>query len=137
MANTTYEHKRMITNLLMGVWNAAPHLRLGQLIENGIGEFEKPDLFYIEDMPLIERLNKYVDRTVVCPPKHMRLVICGMCRNPLKEGDPRCIVANTAFLMDKPNHCYGAVATADGVLVAVFCKTCGRAGVEDALQVWM
>lgn len=62
-------------------------------------------------------------------------VRCGMCRNVIPENDPRCLVVNSAWLENKPLLSYGAVSVG-GVLVSVFCETCGDNGVPEELQIW-
>ena len=48
--------KRAVIERLYAAWLAAPDLRLGQLIDLGA---EKASLFYIEDQPFAEHMEKF------------------------------------------------------------------------------
>jgi hypothetical protein len=58
-------NKKNITNRLLAAWEKAPHLRLGQLIENSLDEEYKDSklkvsLFYTNDDKLVELVERYV-----------------------------------------------------------------------------
>ena len=51
--------KREILERLLQVWEANPHLRLGQLLHNA---FNKVNLFYLYDDELVKLLELYLPR---------------------------------------------------------------------------
>jgi hypothetical protein len=51
--------KQAIIDRLLAVWLKCPRLRLGQLIVNGL-QREEGDLFYKEDLDLIELLERMI-----------------------------------------------------------------------------
>lgn len=58
------EEKYRLGNTLMRSWLKHDHLRLGQLIVNAIGE---KDLFYIEDVDLVELIKEYINKHTPVP----------------------------------------------------------------------
>ncbi len=62
-------NKKNITNRILAAWEKAPHLRLGQLIENAVDEEYKNsklkvDLFYIQDDKLLELIEIYIRKNM-------------------------------------------------------------------------
>lgn len=53
-----------IIDLLRAAWHASPDLRLGQLISNAhaLAPFSANDLFYAEDVPLAEGIQRVLVR---------------------------------------------------------------------------
>jgi len=52
----------IVLDVIRGIWNKYPDLRLTQLIINAVHPIEDP--FYIEDDILIEKLKKYPKKTI-------------------------------------------------------------------------
>lgn len=49
-------------NVLFDAWRQHPELRLGQLLVNLVGVSQPcPEIFYITDKDLLEKLRKYAD----------------------------------------------------------------------------
>jgi len=61
----TPEQKKEVLDRLLQAWLQYPELRLGQLVDNAmyINRDNKPNLFNIEDMALIEIIELFVNKT--------------------------------------------------------------------------
>ena len=61
----TPEQKKEVLDRLLQAWIDCPEMRLGQLVDNAmyINRDNKPNLFNIEDMALIEIIELFVNKT--------------------------------------------------------------------------
>ena len=55
----TLEEKKAVLARLLAVWTQYEDLRLGQLLNNAITG-DGPDLFYIEDRPLCDKVESFL-----------------------------------------------------------------------------
>lgn len=63
VAIPTHYHQKEHGERLLKAWAEVPELRLGQLIANALAlRVDRPggDLFYVDDVPLVEAIEKFV-----------------------------------------------------------------------------
>jgi len=59
----TDDQKEMVMARILAAWKTQPSLRLGQLIWGSNHLRSGPDLFYVEDFKLVERIEDQVTTT--------------------------------------------------------------------------